>query len=103
MLFLPNLGMPEILMILVVALLVFGPKRLPEIGKSMGKAFREFRKSTSGFMDSINEDIQEKPKAQNGQRHTKPIAAPQPADDFDDTEATVIEVEPETSEEPQQK
>jgi TatA/E family protein of Tat protein translocase len=39
-----NLGGPEILVILVVALLVFGPNRLPEIGKQLGKALREFRK-----------------------------------------------------------
>ncbi len=39
----PNLGFPEILLILVVALLVFGPRKLPELGKSIGHALREFR------------------------------------------------------------
>ena len=41
-----GLGIPEILVILVIALLVFGPKRLPEIGKSIGDAIRAFKDST---------------------------------------------------------
>lgn len=41
-----NIGLPEILMILIVALLVFGPRKLPEMGKSIGQALREFRGHT---------------------------------------------------------
>jgi sec-independent protein translocase protein TatA len=48
-----NLGMTEILMILVIILLVFGAKRLPEIGSAMGKGIREFKKS----MREVTEDI----------------------------------------------
>lgn len=48
-----NLGMPEILLIMVIALLVFGAKRLPEIGSSLGKGIREFKKS----MKEVTEDI----------------------------------------------
>jgi sec-independent protein translocase protein TatA len=43
-----NLSLPHLLMVIAVALLVFGPKRIPEIGGSMGKAIREFRKSIAG-------------------------------------------------------
>jgi sec-independent protein translocase protein TatA len=43
-----NLSLPHLLMVVAVAVLVFGPKRIPEIGGSMGKAIREFRKSFSG-------------------------------------------------------
>jgi sec-independent protein translocase protein TatA len=46
----------EVFVIMVLALLLFGPKKLPEIGRSLGKGLREFRKSTSGLMDSINMD-----------------------------------------------
>lgn len=42
----PSIGAPEIVIILVLALLVFGPKRLPEMGRSLGRAVREFRKAT---------------------------------------------------------
>jgi sec-independent protein translocase protein TatA len=41
-------GLPEILLLGLVVLLVFGPKRLPEMGRSMGRGFREFRDSISG-------------------------------------------------------
>ena len=42
-----NLGLPELLLIFVVALVVFGPKRLPEIGQQLGKAVRDFKKAMS--------------------------------------------------------
>ncbi|OGU02876.1 MAG: hypothetical protein A2W29_05865 [Gemmatimonadetes bacterium RBG_16_66_8] len=48
-----NLGMSELLVILVLVLLVFGAKRLPEIGSSMGKGIREFKKSLRDVQDSI--------------------------------------------------
>ncbi len=43
----PNIGPLEIAVVLVIALVVFGPKRLPELGKSMGKGIREFKGSLS--------------------------------------------------------
>lgn len=60
-LFLPNLGFQEILLLFLVALLVFGPKKLPEIGRSLGRTFREFKRSTSGFMDEVNRDASREP------------------------------------------
>ncbi len=42
-----SLGMPELIVIFVVALVVFGPRKLPELGKSLGEAIRGFRKSVS--------------------------------------------------------
>ena len=44
----PNIGLPEILIVLVIALIVFGPKRLPEMGRSLGKGIREFKDSLTG-------------------------------------------------------
>jgi len=51
---LPNLGVPELVVIMGVALVIFGPKKLPEIGKGIGNAMREFNKARNDFMDSIN-------------------------------------------------
>jgi sec-independent protein translocase protein TatA len=45
---LPEVGITGLIVILIVALLVFGPKRLPEIGRSLGKGMREFKDSISG-------------------------------------------------------
>jgi sec-independent protein translocase protein TatA len=44
----PNIGAPELIILLVVLLLVFGPKRLPEMGRSVGRGIREFKESVSG-------------------------------------------------------
>ena len=49
-----NLGFTEIMIILVVVLLVFGAKRLPEIGSSMGKGIREFKRSLSDTADALS-------------------------------------------------
>jgi sec-independent protein translocase protein TatA len=46
-----NIGLPEIAIVLVIALLVFGPKRLPELGQSLGRGIREFKGSISGEND----------------------------------------------------
>ncbi|MHB9036437.1 MAG: Sec-independent protein translocase subunit TatA/TatB [Armatimonadota bacterium] len=54
-----NLGTPEIVIILAVALLVFGPKKLPEIGKSIGQGLRELRKASREIVDSVNTDYDE--------------------------------------------
>ena len=50
----PNLGFSELMLILVVCLLVFGAKRLPEIGASFGKGIREFKRSLSDAGDAIS-------------------------------------------------
>lgn len=44
----PNVGFPELILILAVVLLVFGPGKLPEIGKAVGNSFREFKDATAG-------------------------------------------------------
>lgn len=49
----PNLGFTEIMILLVVALLVFGAKRLPEMGASMGKGIREFKRSLTETQDAV--------------------------------------------------
>lgn len=52
-----NLGMPELIVIFVVALLVFGPKRLPELGKSLGRAMHEFKRSSNEFKESLENEV----------------------------------------------
>jgi sec-independent protein translocase protein TatA len=47
----PSIGFPELVVILVIALIVLGPKKLPEAGRAMGKGIREFKDSVSGMTD----------------------------------------------------
>lgn len=54
-----GLGFPEILTILIVALLIFGPRKLPELGKSLGAGLREFRKSTQGLKEEFEDATRE--------------------------------------------
>lgn len=51
-----GVGFPELLMILAIALIVIGPKRLPDIAKALGRAMGEFRRATEEFKQSINEE-----------------------------------------------
>jgi len=53
-----SIGFPELIIIFAVALLVFGPKKLPEVGRSIGRALREFRKTTDEIKDKLEEEIQ---------------------------------------------
>lgn len=58
----PNLGFGEILLIVFVALLLFGPKKLPELGKAAGKTLREFKNATKGIMEDEDEKQVKKPE-----------------------------------------
>jgi Tat protein translocase TatB subunit len=53
-----TLGGPEIFLILVIALIVFGPRKLPEIGKSVGRMLAEFRKASNDFKRTIEEEVE---------------------------------------------
>jgi TatA/E family protein of Tat protein translocase len=53
-----SIGPAELILIFVVALLVFGPKKLPEIGRSVGKAIREFKKTSEEIKSRIEEEIE---------------------------------------------
>lgn len=53
-----NLGMPEIMIILVIALIVFGPRKLPELGKSLGKAMNQFRRASEDFKRTWEQEVE---------------------------------------------
>ena len=57
----PNLGPAELIVILIVALVVFGPRKLPELGKSLGAGLREFRKSTQGLREELEGSMKAAP------------------------------------------
>jgi sec-independent protein translocase protein TatA len=52
-----GIGLPEMAVIFAIALLIFGPKKLPEIGRSMGKAMKSFQDASSSFQSEIKKEI----------------------------------------------
>jgi sec-independent protein translocase protein TatA len=71
-----GIGIPELLLILVIALVVFGPQRLPEIGRSIGKAVRDFREMSAGFTSEWQELSKEfEETASEVQREVKEVEA----------------------------
>jgi len=75
-----NLGMPELILILVLALLLFGPKKLPEIGRQLGKGLGEFKRASNDLKRSIEDEIEkvskEEPPASAEVAEVKPSSAP---------------------------
>jgi len=72
-----NIGMPELLLIAVIALLVVGPKRLPDVAKSLGKGLAEFRKTAEGVTDSFKGTLQEnepQPPPKDGEKGEEKVA-----------------------------
>ncbi len=54
-----NIGPQEILLILIIALVVFGPKRLPELARTMGKSLKEFRRASEGIREEISRHLED--------------------------------------------
>ena len=53
-----GIGVPELIVILIIALIVIGPHKLPDIAKALGKAFAEFKKATEEIKNSVKDDIE---------------------------------------------
>jgi len=70
----PNIGAPELIIILVIALLILGPGKLPEVGASIGKSIREFRKASSDLSDSVNVSVDTSPLPPTPPAAAAPVA-----------------------------
>jgi sec-independent protein translocase protein TatA len=72
----PNIGPVELIIILVIALIVIGPGRLPDVGAALGKSIREFRKASSDITDAARVDTSPLPPAAAAPAPTAPVAPP---------------------------
>ncbi len=68
-----GLGITELLLIFVIALIVFGPKKLPELGKSIGRAMAEFKKASEEFQESVRAEMKEVEKSADVKETIKQI------------------------------
>ncbi len=94
-----GIGMPEMILILAIALIVIGPKKLPDLARSLGRAMREFRKATNEFKESIqiDQELSDVKKAFNkvndgSQRTDQPAGETKPlSEDKEDQSTTKSE------------
>jgi sec-independent protein translocase protein TatA len=81
-----SIGMPELIIILTIALIIFGPRKLPELGRSLGRSLSEFKRASNELKNTLDEEIRiEEQKDAERQRVPDPIAAdpvvPRPVED----------------------
>lgn len=80
-----SLGVPELIVIFVIALIIFGPRKLPEIGRSLGRSINEFKKASNELRNTLEEEIRldeqrssTQPPMQSDAAPVPPTVAPQP-------------------------
>jgi sec-independent protein translocase protein TatA len=73
-----NIGAPELIVILVIALLVIGPGKLPDVGSALGKSIREFRKASSDVQDATKIDASPSQPAQPAPQSPPPPPSSEP-------------------------
>ena len=70
-----SIGMPELVIILVIALIIFGPRKLPELGKSLGKSINEFKKASTELQNTLEKEIQLEEQKEKDEVRAKTAAA----------------------------
>jgi len=74
-----TLGGPELILIFIVGLVVFGPRKLPEIGKSLGKMMGEFRRASADFQRTIEDEVETEKLRKDDSTAAYPAKLPAPA------------------------
>ena len=71
------IGMPELIVIMVIALIIFGPRKLPELGRSLGRSLNEFKRASNELKHTLDEEIRVE-EQRSAERQTPP-ETPRPA------------------------
>ena len=75
-----SIGMPELIIIFVIALIIFGPRKLPELGKSLGKSLAEFKKASNELRNTLEEEIRIEEQKTETEKRTEAEKKTPPAD-----------------------
>ena len=75
-----SVGVPELIIIFTIALIIFGPRKLPELGKSLGKSLAEFKRASNELKNTLDEEIRLEER-RNEQRQQSPAVATQTTDE----------------------
>lgn len=75
-----NIGPTELIVILIIALIVFGPKRLPEIGRTLGRSLQEFRRASNDLRQEFERSVNEEPSPTGAKASPTPPAGEQGTD-----------------------
>ena len=79
---LPSVGIPELIIILTIALIVFGPRKLPELGRSLGRSLNEFKRASNELKNTLEDEIRvEDQRSAERQRPAETIPARDAIDD----------------------
>ena|SRR5881628_2436958 len=70
-----SLGMPELIVIFVIALIIFGPRKLPELGRSLGKSIAEFKRASNELKSTLEEEIRLEEQRTKQEEATKAVQA----------------------------
>ena len=73
-----SIGMPELIIIFMIALIIFGPRKLPELGRSLGKSLGEFKRASNELRNTLDEEIRlEEQRAAEPARRAEAAAVPE--------------------------
>jgi TatA/E family protein of Tat protein translocase len=77
-----SIGMPELIIILTIALIIFGPRKLPELGRSLGKSLGEFKRASNELRNTLDEEIriEEQRTAERAAEPPRPAEPARPAE-----------------------
>ena len=74
------IGMPELIIILTLALIIFGPRKLPELGRSLGKSLGEFKRASNELRNTLDEEIRIEEERTTAQRAAEPPPLSRPSE-----------------------
>jgi sec-independent protein translocase protein TatA len=76
-----SIGMPELIVIFVIALIIFGPRKLPELGRSLGKGINEFKRASNELKNTFEEEVRVEEQRSGDRQRAPESSKPHPIED----------------------